>query len=253
MQLIFKFFFQYIAQRNIFCYNAVRKEDEEMTTEERISMGDRIKIARELRNMTLEDIAKEIGVAKSTIQRYETGKINTPKIPVVMAIADALNVDPSWLTGKTDTMDPQKTAVAPGPPKFSNIRPITIKKFPLMDGIAAGKPRLMPDGISLYVDATVDIQADYVLKVHGDSMVNARIHDGDIVFIREQPEVENGEIAAVAIGDEATLKRVYWYQNRSLLILRAENPAYKDMEFSGQELEDVRIMGKAVAFQSDLQ
>jgi repressor LexA len=91
---------------------------------------------------------------------------------------------------------------------FPNITPIARKSFPLFDGIAAGEPRLMPDGETLYVDATVDVQADYVLKVHGDSMIGARIDDGDYVFIRQQPEVENGEIAAVAIGDEATLKRL---------------------------------------------
>ena len=123
----------------------------------------------------------------------------------------------------------------------------------MFDGIAAGEPKIIPDGIECYVDATINIQADYAIRVRGDSMINARINDGDIVFIREQPEVENGEIAAVAIGDEATLKRVYYYKDHSLLILRPENPAYKDMEFSGSNLESARILGKAVAFQSDIE
>lgn len=79
-------------------------------------------------------------------------------------------------------------------------------------------------------------------------MINARIFDGDIVYIRKQPEVENGEIAAVRIGDEATLKRVYYSGDR--LILRAANPLYADMEFDGADLENVEIMGKAVAFTS---
>ena len=83
-------------------------------------------------------------------------------------------------------------------------------------------------------------------------MVNARINDGDLVFIHQQPVVENGDIAAVAIGDDATLKRIYYYQDKSLMILKAENPKYEDMIYSGEELEDVRILGKAVAFQSDV-
>lgn len=110
----------------------------------------------------------------------------------------------------------------------------------------------MQDEKDVYVDASAEIQADFVLVAKGDSMTGARIHDGDLVFIRSQPSVENGEIAAVGIGDEATLKRVYWYANKTLLVLRAENPKYADMEFSGEQLADVKIFGKAVCFQSDL-
>ena len=85
-------------------------------------------------------------------------------------------------------------------------------------------------------------------------MINARIKDGDIVFIRSQPEVENGDIAAVIVNsEEATLKRVYYYAESFLLILRAENPAYKDLVFKNEELNQVRILGKAIAFQSDVQ
>ena len=108
----------------------------------------------------------------------------------------------------------------------------------------------MPDGIELYVESTTNVNADFVLKVHGDSMTGARIHDGDLVFIRQQPEVENGEIAAVAIGDEATLKRFYRYGD--MVVLRGENPEFKELTFSGEELEQLRVLGKAVAFQSDI-
>lgn len=79
-------------------------------------------------------------------------------------------------------------------------------------------------------------------------MINARIYDGDIVYIKSQPEVENGEIAAVRIGDEATLKRVYYNKNR--IILRACNPLYEDLEYEGSMLTDIQILGKAVAFTS---
>lgn len=83
-------------------------------------------------------------------------------------------------------------------------------------------------------------------------MINARIYDGDIVFIRKQPIVENGEIAAVIVGDEATLKRVFFYPEKSKLVLNAENSKYEPLVYVGDELNQIRIIGKAVAFQSDV-
>lgn len=90
--------------------------------------------------------------------------------------------------------------------------------------------------------------SDYVLTAKGDSMINAGIHDGDIVFVKEQPEVENGQIAVVAIGDESTLKRVYYYRDKALLILRAENPDFPDIVKTNEELNEVRIIGRAVSY-----
>ena len=81
-------------------------------------------------------------------------------------------------------------------------------------------------------------------------MVGARIFDGDIVFIRRQESVDNGEIAAVAIDDEATLKRVYYYPSEGKIILMPENPKYAPLVYINEELESIKILGKAVAFQS---
>ena len=81
-------------------------------------------------------------------------------------------------------------------------------------------------------------------------MINARIFDGDIVYIRQQPDVENGEIAAVLIDGEATLKRVF--KHKESLELRAENPTFPPMYFEGTELNGIRILGKAVAFLSSV-
>ena len=83
-------------------------------------------------------------------------------------------------------------------------------------------------------------------------MVNARIFDGDFVYIKERPMVENGEIAAVIIGDEATLKRVYYTPGSDRITLRACNPVYPDMEYEGESLSHIRILGKAVAFTSSI-
>lgn len=209
-------------------------------------VGRRIKIARTKRGLTLDDIAASVGLVKSTIQRYEAGKITTPKVPVVEAIANALSVDPVWLSGKDVPMEPEFM------PTYSNITPIRKKAFPLFDGIAAGEPILMPDGVECYVDVTTEIKADFAIRVHGDSMIGARINDGDIVFVRSQPNVENGEIAAVAIDDEATLKRVYCDRESGIVSLAAENPKYPPMVFTAESGKEVKILGKAIAFQSDV-
>jgi len=109
----------------------------------------------------------------------------------------------------------------------------------------------MAEEKEVYVDSTTDVKADFILIAKGDSMTGARINDGDLVFVRQQPEVENGDIAVVAIDDEATLKRFYKYSD-DLIVLRAENPEYKDMEYRPGDHKDIRVLGKAVAFQSDL-
>lgn len=193
-------------------------------------------------HMTMKDLADKVGVSEGTISRWESGKISDMKRDKIMSLAKALDISPSVIMGWEDYQ------TMPHP----DLHPIGKTHLPLFDGIAAGQPRLIPDGIEVYVEVTTEIRADFVLKVHGDSMIGARIHDGDLVFIRQQPIVENGEIAAVAIGDEATLKRVFWYANKTLLVLRAENSEYKDLEFSGEDLESIKILGKAIAFQSDV-
>lgn len=208
------------------------------------SVGSRIKRIRTDLGISQVDFANKIGVSKQTLYKYENDLITNIPSDKIEAVANVGNVTPAYLMGWEDSSSSQSI------PSFPNITPIARKSFPLFDGIAAGQPRLMPDGVTLYVDATVDVQADYVLKVHGDSMIGARINDGDYVFIRQQPEVENGEIAAVAIGDEATLKRFYKYGD--VVVLRGENPEFKELTFSGEQLEQVKILGKAVAFQSDV-
>ena len=103
-----------------------------------------------------------------------------------------------------------------------------------------------------YVEAGANIKADFCLRAKGDSMIGARIYDGDIVFIHKQEMVDDGEIAAVLIDDEATLKRVYYDQENNVIQLFAENPQYKTMRFVGEELNHIRILGKAVALQTDI-
>lgn len=217
-----------------------------------MTLGDAIRSYRENNEMSMDAFANKSGISKSYISLLEknqhpnTGKPIIPTIKTYKLAAQAMNIDFDELIRMiNDNVD-----ISPDIPSYSNISPVSKQTFPLFDGIAAGQPRLMPDGIETYVEFTTSIRADFVLRVHGDSMIGARIHDGDLVFVRQQPEVENGEIAAVAIGDEATLKRVYRYGDT--LSLRAENPAYKEMVFTGEELNNIHILGKAIAFHSDI-
>lgn len=136
--------------------------------------------------------------------------------------------------------------------KFDNIFPVEIHKYPLLGEVACGEPIFMSEERESYGMSGTEIRADFCLKAKGDSMIGARIMDGDIVFIRKQPEVENGEIAAVAIDDEATLKRFYRDEETGTITLVAENPAYAPMVFTSGNQKNVYILGKAIAFQSDI-
>lgn len=124
--------------------------------------------------------------------------------------------------------------------------PHMVKK-PLLGAIACGEPILAVENLEGYIDVPEDIHCDFVLRCKGDSMVGARIHDGDVVYIRQQDDVENSEIAAVIIDEEdVTLKRVYKLAHG--MILQAENPAYAPIQINGSH--SARIIGKAVGFTS---
>ena len=216
-------------------------------------IGERLKYARdELRGMSLQDVAEASGVARSTVQRYETAKIQNIKLPVVESFARVLNVNPAWLIGKSDDMEIPSTNFI-DTSLFPNICPLPkTKKVPLLGTIACGEPILATENIESYVDMDSDVHADFALRCQGDSMINARIMDGDIVFIRKQDMVDNGEIAAVLMDDcsesQATLKRVYVSDDK--IRLCAENPNYQDMIFFENDMNKVRIIGKAIAFLS---
>lgn len=133
--------------------------------------------------------------------------------------------------------------------KYDNLLPLPkTKKIPLLGDIACGCPILAEENIEALIAAPEHLHADFILKCKGDSMVNARIYDGDLVYIRQQADVDNGQIAAVLIGDSATLKRVYKYTNK--VVLQAENNAYEPLIYIDNELEEIKILGLAVAFLS---
>lgn len=196
----------------------------------------KLKELRLSRGLTLEAVAEAIGTSKQTIHRYESGVISNIPPHKVEALARVLGVTPPELMGWENSRD--------------NIR--GTKRVPMLGEIACGVPIYASEEHDGYIVVDGSISADFCLRAHGASMIGARIYDGDIVFIRATDMVDNGEIAAVIIGDEATLKRVYYYPAEAKLILSPENPEYPPLVYVGEELDCVRILGKAVAFQSKL-
>jgi repressor LexA len=210
---------------------------------------DRLVEAMALRGMRASELAKRTGLSKARISQYVNGKF-IPKSDAILQIAEALRVSELWLLGKVSDMEPaSEQEIMPCP---ENISPLRLRRYPILGEIACGLPILaVEDTEGAYVTAA-DTNAHFCLTAKGDSMIGARIFDGDEVFIQQTDLVENGEIAAVVVDGEATLKRVYYYPEEEKLILSPENPAYEPLVFVGRELADIRILGRAVAFQAKL-
>lgn len=198
------------------------------------------------RGISLSFICKKIGVAAPYFLDIEKSKREIPDDKLEQ-IAEVLFTTAEYLRGETD--DPTREAM--GYERYG-LRPVEKKRFRMIGEIACGNPIYCNEDFETYIEASTDIAADFCLTAKGDSMINARIHDGDVVFIRAVSEVHNGEIAAVIINDEATLKRVYYYKDDNKLILSAENPKYAPLVYVNEELNGIRILGKAVAFMSNL-
>lgn len=200
--------------------------------------AERLKYIMNLKNIKQVDILTKIEnmgeyISKSALSQYVNGQ-SEPDQRKLTILSKALGVSEVWLMGYGDLEVPQ----------FKNItfiKPST-KKIPVVGTIAAGEPILAVENIEEYIDLDEKIRADFALHVKGDSMINARIFDGDIVFIRKQSDVDDGEIAAVVIDDSATLKRVY--KMGDTVVLRAENPRFKPIVLDGTK--PVYIIGKAV-------
>ena len=191
--------------------------------------ANRLKTIRRERGLTLQEVADALGTSKQTIHRYETGVIMNIPDEKIEALARVFGVSPSHLMGWEEMHG----------------------GVPMLGDISCGEPVFANEmwGASVAIDG---VDADFCLVASGSSMIGARIYDGDTVFIKRQDTVENGEIAAVIIGDEATLKRVYFYPDERKLILNPENPAYAPLVYLDDELSLVKILGKAVAFQSKI-
>lgn len=207
-----------------------------------MGIADRLRNARKAKKYTLEEASKLIGIDRTTLNKYELGKIEGIPLDKIERAAEVYSVSPSHLMGWTEDEAP-----APLP---SNVLPMPkTYKIPLLGDIACGTPILATENLDGSVEVPDNIHADFSLRCKGDSMINARIHDGDIVYIRQQEQVEDGEIAAVLIDDAATLKRVK--RIGTYIALQPCNDNYQDIIIDTTK-ETVRILGKAVGFTSVL-
>lgn len=204
-----------------------------------MNIGEKIKLLRCQLGLTQEELALSAQTTKQTIHKYETGIISNIPASKIKAIADKLNTTPAYLMGWEENNASYPSNIIPMP---------ELNTVPLLGAIACGEPILADENLDGEVTIPKDIKADFALICKGDSMIDARIMDGDIVYIRQQPMVNNGEIAAVLIGDEATLKKVYLSKNTITLV--ACNTDYQPFIFSGEKLNEIRILGKAVGFTS---
>lgn len=212
--------------------------------------GDRLRTLRKSKDLSQLEFAKLLKLSKSSVNMYERGE-REPGIETLERIADYFNVDLDYLLGKSDfTNKYEWLSNSASGMSIANLIPMPdMKKIPLIGAIACGAPILAEEHIEDYISIPKHIPADFSLTCKGDSMINARIYDGDLVYIRQQDTVENGEIAAVLNSDgEATLKRVKIHPDR--IILEPENPMYDPQVFRNEEMNNVRIIGKAVAFTS---
>ena len=209
-------------------------------------ISERIKEGLALAKMTQAELAAATGIGKSSISTYLKGEYE-PKQRNLFKIAKALGVSEGWLLGYDDSPKNEDIFTT-----FENIFPISLKRFPILGEIACGKPIFADEEHESYIMAASDIGADFCLVAKGDSMTGARINDGDVVFIRKQPIVDNGDIAAVIIDNEATLKRWFYYPEKKKLLLAPANDKYEPFIYVGEELKEIRCLGKAVCFMSNL-
>lgn len=191
------------------------------------------------KNIKAAELSRRTGISKPRLSQYRNG-VYVPKADAICAIARALGVSEAYLLG---TSDDSKSVMKNGR---------NFKALPVVGEIACGYPVFANEENDGLVITDADTDADFCLIAKGDSMKDARICNGDIVFIKKADMVENGDIAAVIINDEATLKKVYYYPESNKLVLLPENKNYEPLVFTGPDLEKIHIIGRAVAFRSEI-
>ena len=204
-----------------------------------MSIGTNIKMLRTNAGLSQAELGKIAGVTDKAVSTWEAD-IKTPRMGAVERMASYFGVP------KSAILDDGYQTTIHIPAGFEPL-PKMVKR-PLVGSIACGEPITAEENIEDYVDVPEDAQCDFCLRCKGDSMIDAGIHDGDLVYIHIQPEVENGQIAAVRIDGEATLKRVFWDKGSQVLQLVPANSSYMPKVYSGQSLENVHIEGRAVGF-----
>lgn len=201
-----------------------------------MNIGQKIKARRLALGLSADELGQLIGKNRATIYRYENNDIENLPTTALEPLAKALGVSPSYLMGWNNSDDVDLT-------KIKGIMPLKkLRRIPILGQIACGNPILAEENYIGYFTADDKyLDSDFCLYAKGDSMTGAEIDDGDLIFIKKQSDVDDGEIAAVLIDDEATLKRVYKIADK--VQLRADNPNYPPIDLDGTQ--SVIILGKA--------
>lgn len=204
-----------------------------------MSIGSNIKRLRTDAQLSQSELGKIAGVTDKAVSTWEAD-IKTPRMGAVEKMATYFGVPKSAIL---DDVYPSPASVPPG---FEPL-PKMVKR-PLVGSISCGEPITAEENIEDYVDVPETVQCDFCLRCKGDSMIDAGIHDGDVVYIHITQQVENGQIAAVRIDGEATLKRVFWDESSQTLTLLAENRNFAPLVYTGPILETVHVEGRAVGY-----
>ena len=213
-----------------------------------MTLGDIISQYRKSHGLSMDGFSKLSGISKAYISMLEKnvtqrGDEPAPSIDIYRKVATAVGVDTDELIRMVDGKITLETAT----PEAKNIIPMPkMNRIPLIGTIACGTPILAVENIEDEVDIPEDIHADFALRCKGDSMIGADIRDGDIVYIRQQDEVNPGQIAAVLVEEEATLKRFYYDETAGVVTLVSENPTIAPMVYQGETLNHIRVLGLAV-------
>lgn len=197
----------------------------------------RLKKALDRKGINAAELSRLTGVSESVISQYKKGEYE-PKQRRLEQFSKVLDVSIPYLMGDTDdTVDDIPPGLIPVP---------KMQKVPVVGRIACGTPIMAEENREGYIDAPEGRHVDFALICSGDSMIDAGIKDGDVVYIRKQPNVENGQIAAVRVNGEATLKRVYIDGNT--MVLQPANAKYPPMTYNISELDDVAIEGLVIGW-----
>lgn len=225
-----------------------------------MTLGELVRAYRDEHQMTMQEFADRCNLSKAYISMLErnrnpkSGRPPVPSLETIRSISSAIGADFNDVIAALDADQPVSLSYLQSRrPLSDNLIPLEpMDQIPLLGQIACGTPILAEQNVEDYIDRPHHIHADFALTCRGDSMIGAGILDGDMVYIREQPEVENGEIAAVMVDDEeATLKRFYFDGHTVQLV--AENPKFPPMVFTGEEIgRRVHIVGRAIAYTHSL-
>lgn len=185
------------------------------------------------RGVSPAKMCEEIGIAKQNMTNLKKGAVTTLRPKSLQLIADYFDVSVDYLLGTERSLP-------------ANVRPITQKKIPVLGSVACGEPRFTDQMYDVFIPVDSRCDCDFAVQCVGDSMIGAGILDGDYVLIKQSQTVPNGMIAAVQIGDEATLKKYEYYPEKNLLILSPFNSNHRTQIYQGSELESIYCLGLAV-------